>query len=79
MENGAITHQTLLEILSRGEILPDIDIESEIEMIEADKLAGLDLALRAAFQAKRMKTSRLQTAIPVVSKTLKFAKKCCVD
>ena len=42
-QNGAITHQTLLEILSRGEILPDIDIESEIEMIEADKLAGLDL------------------------------------
>ena len=40
---GAITHQTLLEILSRGEILPDIDIESEIEMIESDKLAGLDL------------------------------------
>ena len=41
--NGAITHQTLLEILSRGEILPDIDIEAEIEMIESDKLAGLDL------------------------------------
>ena len=42
-QNGAITHQTLLEILSRGEILPDIDIESEIEMIEATKLAALDL------------------------------------
>ena len=42
-QNGAITHQTLLEILSRGEILPDIDIETEIEMIESNKLAGLDL------------------------------------
>ena len=42
-QNGAITHQTLLEILSRGEILPDIDIESEIEMLESNKLAGLDL------------------------------------
>ena len=42
-QNGAITHQTLLEILSRGEILPDIDIEAEIEMIESSKLAGLDL------------------------------------
>jgi hypothetical protein len=40
---GAITHQTLLEILSRGEILPDIDVEAEIEMIESNKLAGLDL------------------------------------
>ena len=37
---GAITHQTLLEILSRGEILPDINIEEEIEMIESNKLAG---------------------------------------
>ena len=35
--------QTLLEILSRGEVLPDIDIEAEIEMIESSKLAALDL------------------------------------
>ena len=42
-QNGAITHQTLLEILSRGEILPDIDIESEIEMIEQEKLAGIEM------------------------------------
>ena len=42
-QNGAITLQTLLEILSRGEILPDIDIESEIEMIEQQKLAGLEM------------------------------------
>ena len=42
-QNGAITHQTLLEILSRGEILPDINIEEEIEMIESSKLAALDL------------------------------------
>ena len=40
---GAITHQTLLEILSRGEILPDINIEEEIELIESTKLAALDL------------------------------------
>jgi hypothetical protein len=40
---GAITHQTLLEILSRGECLPDLDIEAEIEMIESNKLAALDL------------------------------------
>ena len=42
-QNGSITHQTLLEILSRGEILSNIDIEAEIEMIESNKLAGLDL------------------------------------
>ena len=35
---GAITHQTLLEILSRGEILPEIDIEAEIEMLEAEQV-----------------------------------------
>jgi len=42
-QNGAITHQTLLEILSRGEILPDINIEEEIEMIEQEKLAGIEM------------------------------------
>ena len=42
-QNGAITLQTLLEILSRGEILPDIDIESEIELLESTKLAGLEM------------------------------------
>lgn len=40
---GAITHQTLLEVLERGEVLNDIDIEAEIELIESSKLAGLDL------------------------------------
>ena len=42
-QNGAITLQTLLQVLSRGEILPDIDIESEIEMLEAEKLANLEM------------------------------------
>ena len=42
-QNGAITLQTLLQVLSRGEILPDIDVESEIEMLEAEKLSGLEM------------------------------------
>ena len=42
-QNGAITLQTLLEILSRGEILPDIDIESEIELLEQEKLANIEM------------------------------------
>ena len=42
--NGAISHQLLLEVLNRGEVLPDIDVEQEIELIEQDKLAGLDLS-----------------------------------
>nr|BAR36044.1 phage portal protein [uncultured Mediterranean phage uvMED] len=41
---GAISHQLLLEMLQRGEILPDIDIEAEIELIESTKLEGMDLA-----------------------------------
>ena len=41
--NGAISHQTLLEVLQRGEILSeDMDIDQEIEMIEQDKLIDLD-------------------------------------
>ena len=39
LTQGAITHQTLLEVLERGEVLNDIDIEAEIEAIEATKLA----------------------------------------
>ena len=42
-QNGAITLQTFLEILSRGEILPDIDIESEIELLEQEKLANIEM------------------------------------
>ena len=41
---GAISHQLLLEVLNRGETLPDIDVEAEIELIEQDKLAGMDMA-----------------------------------
>jgi hypothetical protein len=40
---GAISHELLLSLLQRGEILPDIDIDAEIELIESTKLAGLDL------------------------------------
>ena len=41
---GAISHQLLLEMLQRGEILPDIDIDAEIELIESSKLDDLDLS-----------------------------------
>ena len=40
---GAISHELLLSMLQRGEILPDIDIDAEIELIESSKLMGLDL------------------------------------
>ena len=45
--NGAISHETLLEMLQRGEILPDINIEEEIEKIESQKLMNLDMAQAA--------------------------------
>ena len=41
---GAISHETLLEMLQRGEVLPDIDIEAEIELIESTKLSDLDVS-----------------------------------
>ena len=40
---GAISHELLLEMLQRGEVLPDIDIEEEIEHINSGKLDMLDL------------------------------------
>ena len=39
---NAISHQTLLEMLQRGEVLPDIDIDEEIELINASALNDLD-------------------------------------
>ena len=42
--NGAISHETLLATLKRGEILSeDLDIEQEIELVEQSKLVDLDL------------------------------------
>ena len=46
--NGAISHQLLLEVLNRGETLPDIDVEAEIELIEQDKLSDMEMAATGA-------------------------------
>ena len=46
-QNGAITHQTLLEMLQRGEVLPNIDVEREIELVEQEKLLNMDMAIAA--------------------------------
>ena len=43
--NGAITHETLLSMLKKGEILPDVDIESEVEAVSQEKLQSMDIAL----------------------------------
>ena len=36
--NGAITQETLLGALKKGEILPDVDIEEEVELTNQEKL-----------------------------------------
>jgi hypothetical protein len=36
--NGAITHETLLEMLKQGEVLPSVDVETEIELTGQEKL-----------------------------------------
>ena len=41
--NGVITHETLLNVLKAGEVLPEIDVEAEVEAVEAAKLSMLDL------------------------------------
>ena len=41
--NGVITHETLLTVLKAGEVLPEIDVEAEVEAVEANKLSMLDL------------------------------------
>ena len=43
--NGAITHQTLLEMLKKGEVLPEIDIEREIELTEQERGGGMMVSM----------------------------------
>ena len=43
--NGAITHETLLSMLKKGEILPDVDIEAEVEAVSQEKLQNMDIDL----------------------------------
>ena len=53
---GAISHETLLEMLQRGEVLPDIDIDAEIELIESSKLEGLDISAAGGVYAEDEET-----------------------
>ena len=46
---GAITHETLLEMLKTGEILPGIDVEREVELVDQEKLASMDMAAAGGF------------------------------
>ena len=39
--NGAITQETLLGALKKGEILPDIDVEEEVELTSQEKLDNM--------------------------------------
>jgi hypothetical protein len=43
--NGVITIETLLSLLKKGEILPDVDIEEEVEAVSQEKLQSMDIAL----------------------------------
>ena len=39
--NGAITQETLLGALKKGEILPDVDVEEEVELTGQEKLDSM--------------------------------------
>ena len=46
--SGAISHETLLNTLKRGEVLTEeLDVEAEIELIESSKLIDLDIGAAA--------------------------------
>ena len=51
-QNGAITHSTLLQMLQMGEVLPHIDVDQEIEMVEQEKLLNMDMAVAAGTVAE---------------------------
>jgi len=39
--NGAITHETMLQMLKRGEVLPEIDVEQEVELVDQEKASNM--------------------------------------
>ena len=39
--NGAISQELLLEMLKRGEVLPEIDVEAEVEKTQQEKVGGV--------------------------------------
>ena len=39
--NNVITHETLLNALKRGEVLPDIDVEEEAELVDQERLDSM--------------------------------------
>jgi len=45
--NGAITHETLLEMLKQGEVLPDIDVEREVELTQQEKAGNMLMSAAA--------------------------------
>mgnify|MGYP005722306987 FL=1 len=44
-QNGAISHETLLDALKKGEVLPGIDVELELEMCGQEKLDNMSMAM----------------------------------
>ncbi len=43
---GAISHETLLRAVKKGEILPNLDITAEVEMAEEEKEAKMEMQLK---------------------------------
>ena len=52
--NGAITQETLLSALKKGEVLPDIDIDEEVEMTSQEKLDNMAVAMAQMEAAPRV-------------------------
>ena len=44
-QNGAISHETLLSALVKGEVLPGLDVELELEMTSQEKLDNMSMAM----------------------------------
>ena len=43
--NGAITHETLLEMLRDGEVLPNVDVEQEVELTNQEKAQNMMVSM----------------------------------
>ena len=64
-------------MLQRGEVLPDIDIEAEIELIESTKLSDLDIGAAGGVVAEEeeVEAADAEEESPIRAEVIKRLKK----
>ena len=72
--NGVITHETLFTVLKAGEVLPEIDVEAEVEAVEANKLSMLSISMLLVAPLAKVKSKRRKKRAKVIAKSARLSR-----